>query len=92
VKVYWTDSALADLDAIFGHISQDSPHNALRGVDRITARSKLLGQFPRVGRQIRDQDNASFREIFEGRYRIAYLITSSGIEIVTVIHTARTAD
>jgi plasmid stabilization system protein ParE len=36
MKIHWTETAEAHLDAIYAHISQDSKTYALGTVDRIT--------------------------------------------------------
>lgn len=45
MKVHWTESAEAHLDAIYAYIAQDSQTYALRMVDRITKRSQQIGSF-----------------------------------------------
>lgn len=50
MKVYWTDAALENLEAIYNYIALDSPQSAARSVDRITRRSEQLAQFPFSGR------------------------------------------
>ncbi|MCA9500417.1 MAG: type II toxin-antitoxin system RelE/ParE family toxin [Nitrospira sp.] len=50
MKIHWTETAEAHLDAIYAHIAQDSKTYALRTVDRITKRSKQIGTFPLVAK------------------------------------------
>jgi len=49
VKVLWTDSALAQLQAIPDYLAQTSPEYALRIIDRLTKRSIQIAQFPFSG-------------------------------------------
>lgn len=51
MKVCWTDTAEAHLDAIYTYIAQDSEIYALRIVDQITKRSEQIGEFPLSGRK-----------------------------------------
>jgi toxin ParE1/3/4 len=42
MKVRWTESAEAHLDAIYAYIAQDSETYALRTVDQITRKSQQI--------------------------------------------------
>jgi toxin ParE1/3/4 len=77
------------LDAIYAYIAQDSAVYALRTVDRITARSRQIGAFPRSGRRVPEYDHDDVREVFEGPYRIIYRITDAQLDVIAVIHGAR---
>jgi toxin ParE1/3/4 len=46
VKVLWTDSAVAQLQAIHDYLAQTSPDYAVRIVDRLTRRSIQIAAFP----------------------------------------------
>jgi len=52
VKVLWTDSALAQLQAIHDYLAQTSPEYALRIIDRLTKRSIQIATFPFSGRMV----------------------------------------
>jgi len=56
MKVHWTESAEAHLDAIYAYIAQDSQTYPLRMVDRITQRSQQIGAFPLAGRRVPKYD------------------------------------
>jgi toxin ParE1/3/4 len=88
MKVYWTDTALSHLDAIYSYIAQDSPAFALRTVDRLTRRSRQVAKFPFSGRRVPEYDIDPVREVIEGSYRLIYHIKSNQIDIIAVIHTA----
>ena len=70
MKVHWTSTAEAHLDAIFAYIAQDSPVYAKRMVDRITRSSRQIANFPMAGRKVPEFDKDEVREIIEGSYRI----------------------
>ena len=88
MKIHWTETAEAHLDAIYAHIAQDSKTYALRTVDRITKRSKQIGTFPLSGRQAPEYDADQIREVFFGPYRIIYHIKKDQIDVLAVVHGA----
>ncbi len=89
MKVHWTASAEAHLDAIYSYIAQDSETYALRMVDRITKRSEQIGSFPLSGRRVPEYDIDQIREVFCGPYRLVYHIKSDGVDILAVLHGAQ---
>ena len=91
MKVLWTESALAQLQAIHDYLAQSSPGYALRIVDRLTARSIQIATFPFSGRMVPEYELNEVREVIEGTYRIIYLIDSGQqkIEVLAVIHSSR---
>jgi plasmid stabilization system protein ParE len=91
VKVHWTASAEAHLDAIYAYIAQDSETYALRMVDRITKRSEQIGSYPLSGRRVPEYDIDQIREVFCGPYRLVYHIKSDGVDILAVLHGAQQA-
>jgi toxin ParE1/3/4 len=88
MKVHWTDTAEAHLDAIHDYIAQNSPEYAKRIVDRLTRKSQQIGKFPFSGRRVPEYDIDQIREVIEGSYRIIYYIKSDQIDVLAVIHGA----
>lgn len=88
MKVHWTDTAEAHLDAIYAYIAQDSKTYAFRTVDRITRRSQQIGAFPFSGRRVPEFHIDQIREVFEGPYRIIYHIKADQVDVIAVIHGA----
>ncbi len=88
MRVYWTDTAEAQLDAIYTYIAQISPAYALRTVDRITKRSMQIADFPFSGRKVPEYNLDQIREVFSGSYRIIYYIKPEQIDVLAVIHGA----
>jgi len=88
MKVHWTATAEAHLDAIYEYIAQDSETYALRTVDQITRRSQQIGEFPLSGRKVAEYERDQIREVFSGRYRIIYHIKADQIDVIAVIHGA----
>ncbi|MDI6738994.1 MAG: type II toxin-antitoxin system RelE/ParE family toxin [Candidatus Edwardsbacteria bacterium] len=89
MKVHWTETAQAHLDAIHAYIAQDSPEYARRMVDRLTRRSQQIVRFPLSGRRVPEYDVNQIREVIEGPYRIIYRITYRQVDVLAVIHAAR---
>ena len=91
MKVLWTEAALSQLQAIHDYIAQTSPEYSLRMIDRITRRSIQIAEFPLSGRMVPEYEINEIREVFEGPYRIIYLIESAQarVEMLAVIHGAR---
>jgi plasmid stabilization system protein ParE len=88
MKVHWTDTAEAHLDAIHDYIAQNSPEYAKLVVDRLTRRSQQIGKFPFSGRSVPEYDIDQIREVIEGSYRIIYYVKSDQIDVLAVIHGA----
>lgn len=88
MKVHWTATAQAHLDAIHAFIAQDSPEYARRMVDRLTRRSQQIAKFPFSGRRVPEYNVHFIREVIEGSYRIIYCIKSDQIDVLAVIHGA----
>jgi plasmid stabilization system protein ParE len=89
VKVFWTDSAVAQLHAIHDYLAQTSPDYAVRIVDRLTRRSSQIAAFPNSGRIVPEFGLKKIREVIEGRYRIIYLVDVTQLQVLAVIHDAR---
>jgi plasmid stabilization system protein ParE len=89
VKVLWTDSAVAQLQAIHDYLAQTSPDYALRIVDRLTRRSIQIAVFPNSGRMVPEFERNEIREVIEGRYRIIYLVEPEQVQVLAVIHGVR---
>ena len=88
MKVHWTETAEAHLDAIYAYMAQNSKTYALRTVDRITRRSQQIGAFPLSGRRVPEYDLDQIREVFSDPYRIIYHIKADQIDVIAVLHGA----
>ena len=88
MKVRWTETAEAQLNAIYAYIAQNSVPYALRTIDKITNRSKQIAAFPLSGRKVPEYDLEQIREVFSGSYRIIYYIKPDQVDVIAVIHGA----
>ncbi len=89
MKVRWTDTALRHLSAIHDYITQDSPVYARSMVDRPTARSRQIGDFPLSGRVVPESEAEDIREVMESSYGIIYRVRSEQVDVLAVVHGAR---
>ncbi|MBD2603250.1 type II toxin-antitoxin system RelE/ParE family toxin [Scytonema hofmannii FACHB-248] len=86
MKVFWTETAVENLSAIYTYIAQNSPRYATRIIDRITKRSQQVANFPLSGRIVPEFETEQIREVIEGSYRIIYYIKPEQIDVLAVIH------
>ena len=89
MKVFWTETAVNHLSAIYNYISQNSPQYAQRLVERLTRRSEQIANFPFSGRLVPEFETEQMREVIEGSYRIIYYIKPEQIDVIAVLHAAR---
>jgi toxin ParE1/3/4 len=89
MKVHWTDTAIDHLSGIHKYIALHSQEYAKRMVDRLTKRSRQIGNFPYSGRMVPEFGEDQIREVIEGPYRIIYYIKPDQIDVLAVIHGAR---
>lgn len=66
-----------------------SPQYATKVADRLTKRSQLIATFPHSGRVVPEANNVNIREVIEGPYRIIYHILEDEIDVIAVVHGAR---
>lgn len=89
MKVYWSDTALGHLVAIFEYIARDSKVYAEQMVDRLTRRSEQLVQFPHSGRAVPEVEDDRTREVIESPHRIIYRVSDDRIDILAIVHSAQ---
>lgn len=88
MRVRFTETALAEIDAIFAHVAADNPVAAQRLVERVEQVVSRLSDFPMLGHSV---DESGVRIIPLGRYLYLIFYTQSAGEIVIlhVRHAAR---
>ena len=89
MRVFWTNTAVQHLLAIYAHIAQDAPRYGQRMVERLTERSQQIAAFPLSGRMVPEYEAPDVREVIERPYRIIYRIKPDQIDILAVVHGAR---
>jgi plasmid stabilization system protein ParE len=88
MRVVWTDEARAELRAIYNFLAARSEPFALRVLDRLLDASRVIGDFPEIGRQTPEHRFRQLRELAVLEYRMMYHIASDRIEIIAVFHGA----
>lgn len=86
MKVVWSDEAKRRLREIVDYIAQDSPSAAKKIAMTLLQRSQALGSPPLLGRRLPENIEGGCREILVRPYRLIYVMTTGGVEIVTVMH------
>ena len=89
MSVEWTETAVAQLQAIRDYLARTSPGYAQALSGRIVQRSERLTGQPHLGAEVPEYADENLRELFEHPYRILYRVTGDQIQIISIIHSAR---
>ena len=89
MNVRWSQTALAELNAIFLYVYQRSETAAGHVVDRIEELARLLGDFPRLGHQT-DEPAVRILPVVRYPFAIFYTIGDATGEVV-ILHVRHTA-
>ena len=89
VKVVWASNALDDLQSLIEYIERDAPVAARRLAQRIIDRVERLAMHPYLGAYLAEDDTQTYRELYQGSYRILYRATDEKVYIVAIRHAAR---
>jgi toxin ParE1/3/4 len=84
-------SARRDLRDIVRYISLDAPDRALTFGQFLISKTRMLSQFPEIGREVPEIGDPSIREIVVRSYRVIYRVRhdSSKIQVIRFWHGAR---
>lgn len=91
-NVFWTNTAIRDLEDIIGFIAADSPQNARLTLSRLKERAETLESNPARGRVVPELAIFSFsawRELVVGRYRLIYRIETDKVYVLAVLDARR---
>jgi toxin ParE1/3/4 len=89
MRVEWSASATADLDAIRAYIARDSEHYAARFVQQVVKTTRMLRTFPELGQVVPEFDERTVRERVLQNYRIFYEVQERRVLIIAIVHAAR---
>ena len=89
MKVEWSESAAADLDAIRAYIARDSEYFAARFVQQVVKTTRMLRTFPELGQVVPEFDQRIVRERVLQNYRILYEVQERRVLIIAIVHAAR---
>jgi toxin ParE1/3/4 len=81
------------MEEIWAFIARDSEEAAHALRIRLFNASERLEAFPNIGRIVPETESESIRELIVGSFRLIYrLIGEEEVDVVAVIHGARTLD
>lgn len=89
MTVHWTESALADLQAIGVYIGLRSTRYARTFVERVVSRAEILASQPYSGANVAEYDDPAIREVLVVPYRIIYRVLPTEVHVIAVVHGAR---
>jgi addiction module RelE/StbE family toxin len=89
MKIVWTEPAVADLEAIWVHIADDSAEQARRQIGRLLEAVEPLVDLPRMGRRVPEAKATDLRELIVDSYRLIYRLRSERVDILAVVHGSR---
>ena|SRR5438445_8007549 len=87
--IIWSPRATEDIEAVAAYIAQDSEAYATSVIRNILLKTRILTDFPLMGRIVPEFDDESIREIFAYSYRIIYRVDKEQVTIAAVIHGKR---
>ncbi len=85
-KLFWTNSSMDDLQLIYEYISNDAETYAPVFISELMEKVENIADFPKMGREVREMEDESVREIIFNSYRIIYKVSKDRIEITSVVH------
>ncbi len=87
--IVWSLPARDDLKSIHDYIARDSKRYASRVVQDIRDKTKVLPDFPQLGKVVAEIGEENLREISLYSYRILYEVMPDAIYIHGVTHMRR---
>ena len=84
MRVQWSPIALDRASECAAYIAADKPVAAEAWINELFERVNLLTSAPYMGRSVPELNNARYREILFGNYRVIYSIKGEHIEILTI--------
>ena len=85
-SVRWSAAALDDLDAIGEYVGRASPVYARSLVARLYSAAAALAEYPGLGRAVPEVEVEHVREIVREGYRLVYLVSGDGVDVLAVLH------
>ena len=85
-RILWSNEARRDIRAIAEYFENESAAYAMSIVRTLYNAVGRLEQFPQSGRKVPEIANGLFREVIIAGYRIVYLTSEDGVEIVAIAH------
>lgn len=89
IKLRWTAEAKEELKDLYTRISREDRPAAQRLVKKIRELAKGVVEHPQIGRVVPEYENVNIRERIIGNYRIIYLLSHRGAEVIALWHSAQ---
>jgi toxin ParE1/3/4 len=86
MKIFYTDTAIKDLDRLRDFIAIKNPLAANNIAIRLKQAIERLIYFPQLGREVKKNSERSVRELVTGDYIIRYLLLEQEIHVLKVWH------
>ena len=86
MKIFWSPLAIDRSSKIVDYIAQDKPSAAEKWISTVFSKVEQLKSSPEIGRIVPELNNAQFRDIIYGNYRIIYRIEKKQISVLTIRH------
>ncbi|MEE4603854.1 MAG: type II toxin-antitoxin system RelE/ParE family toxin [Desulfobacteraceae bacterium] len=86
MKIFWSPLAIDRSSEIVDYIAQDKPSAAEKWISTVFSKVEQLKSSPEIGRIVPELNNAQFREIIYGNYRIIYRIEKKQMSVLTIRH------
>ena len=87
--IIWAPRAFTDLENLLDYIARSEPATARRFGQKVLARIESLAEFPDSGSFVPEDETMTYREVFQGPYRIIFRSDTSHVVIVAIHHGAR---
>ncbi len=92
MRIVWTSSAGADLEAIGEYVARDSEYYAARYVARILEAVDLLDKHSEIGEVVFEVEGKEIRQLLFQSHRVFYHVQGDRVLVLGVIHAARDLD
>jgi toxin ParE1/3/4 len=88
-RLIWSPRSVRDLSDICDYIARDSDEYARLFAQRVVALVESIPKNPKQGARVPEYDRDDLRERILQNYRIVYRLRRSAVEVVSIIHGAR---
>jgi addiction module RelE/StbE family toxin len=88
-EIIWSDTALADLDAIADYIAIENPLAAAAFVQRVLDHVEQLRRHPKIGPKVPELRRSRYRQLSEPPCRIFYRVDGRQVIVVHVMRAER---
>jgi toxin ParE1/3/4 len=91
-QIRWSPRAVSNLEDTCEYIAKDSAYYAALFAKKIISLVRTIPQFPTAGRIVPEYSDKNLRERIYKNYRIVYRLSGEVVEVVAIIHGAKSLD